>query len=101
MILRIGVSTVVLSAACSVVLCGILLVCFLKKSPSIAKSMGEVFSMIALGVVSSNYVSLLEDVGVKPTRLDKILDGAQWCLLFLLLGGLILILVAFALTILH
>jgi hypothetical protein len=57
--------------------------------------------MIALGVLSSNYVSLLEDVGAKPTQLDKILDGVQRCLLFLLGGGLILILVAFTLTILQ
>ena len=57
--------------------------------------------MIALGVLSSNYVSLLGDVGAIPTQLDKILDGVQRCLLFLLGGGLILILVAFALTILQ
>ena len=96
--LRIGVTAVVISIPCLVVLSGILLIRFLRKSPSIEKTLGEVFTMIALGVLSSNYVSLLVDVGVKPTRLDKLLDRVQRGVMLLFGGGLILILVAFALT---
>jgi hypothetical protein len=53
--------------------------------------------MFAAGATSKNYVTLLEEAGLKPSRLDKFLDGIQKGLLLLIGGGLILILVSFVL----
>jgi hypothetical protein len=98
MMLGIGVTVVVISTVCWIILCGIIVVIFLTKSPPVGKALGEVFTAIALGGTSTNYVRVLEDAGLKPTRWDKLLDRVQKCLMLLLGGGLILILVSFALN---